>query len=66
MISHLKYIFMWIFLKPQSTGYVFIWDFVPIVSVFTFFFRIRIRSIRFIMYFIQLIFILKAADCGAF
>ena len=46
MICHMKYIFVWIFLIPQPTGYVFIWDFVLIFSVFTFFFRIRTQSIH--------------------
>ena len=52
MICQLKYIFMWIFFIPEPTGIVFMWNFVPIFSVFTFFFRIRTRSIhldRFIM-----------------
>ena len=41
MIGHLKFIFVWIFLIPQPTGNVFIWDFVLRFLVFTFFFRIR-------------------------
>ena len=45
MICHLKYIFVWIFLKPQATGNAFIYDFVLIFSVFTFF-RIRARSVH--------------------
>ena len=44
MTCHMKYIFVWILLIPQPTGYVFIWDFVLTFSVFTFFFRIRTRS----------------------
>ena len=40
MICHMKYIFVWIFLIPQPTDYAFIWDFVLIFSLFTFFFRI--------------------------
>ena len=62
MVCHLEYIFMWIFLIPQQTGNVFIWDFVPIFSVFTFFFCIRTRSIHHVMYFISVIFVLTAAD----
>ena len=41
MICHMKCIFVWVFLIPQPTGNVFIWDFVVIFLVFTFFFRIR-------------------------
>ena len=26
MICHMKHIFMWIFLIPQPTGIIFIWD----------------------------------------
>ena len=52
MTCHMKCIFVWIFLMPQRTGYVFIWDFVLIFSVFTFFFRTRTRSIHFMMFFI--------------
>ena len=48
MICHLKYIFMWIFVIPQTTGNVFIWDFVQIFS----FIRIGARSIHLVMYFI--------------
>ena len=51
MICHLKYIFVWIFLLPQPTGNVFIWDFVLLFSVFTFLFRIWTRSILLIIYF---------------
>ena len=46
MICHMKYIFVWIFPIPQQTGNVFIYDFVLIFSVFTFFFRIRARSVH--------------------
>ena len=49
MICHMKYIFVWIFLIPKPTGYVFIRDFLLTFSVFTFFFRIRTRSIHLIM-----------------
>ena len=35
MIRNVKHFFMWIFLIPQTTGYVFILDFVPFISVFT-------------------------------
>ena len=42
MFCHMKYIFVWIFLTPQPTGYVFMWDFVLIFSLFTFFFRIEL------------------------
>ena len=52
MIRHMKYFLMWIFLTTQQTGNVFIWDFVLIFSVFTSLFRIRTRSIHFIIYFI--------------
>ena len=62
MICHMKYIFVWILLMPQPTGNVFIWDFVLIFSVFTFFFRFRTRPIHVIMYFIWVIFKLTAAD----
>ena len=51
MICHMKNIFVWIFLIPHPTGYVFIWDFVPIFSVFTFFFCFRNRSIHLIIHF---------------
>ena len=51
MICHLKCIFMWIFVIPQPTGNVFIWDFVQIFLVFTFI-CIRARSIHPAMYFI--------------
>ena len=51
MIYHMKYIFVWIFLILQPTGNLFIWDFVPIFSLFTFF-RIRTQSIHLITYFI--------------
>ena len=51
MIFHMKYIFVWIFLTTQQTGNVFIWDFVLIFSVFTFFFRIRTQSIHLTMYY---------------
>ena len=61
MICHMKYIFVWIFLILQPTGNLFIWDFVPIFSLFTFF-RIRTQSIHLIIYFIQVIFILIAAE----
>ena len=50
MTCYMKYIFVWIFLIPQRTGYVFIWDFVPIFSVFTFYFPIRTRLIHLMMY----------------
>ena len=49
MIFHLKYIFMWIFLKPQPTGNVFIWDLALVFSEFTFFFRIRTRPVHLVM-----------------
>ena len=63
MICHMKHIFMWIFLIPQPTGNdAFIWDFVLIFSVFTFFFHFRTRSIQLIMYFIKMIFMLTPAD----
>ena len=62
MIFHVKHIFVWIFLIPQPTGNVFIWDFVLIFSVFTFFFHFRTRSIQLIMYFIKVIFMLTPAD----
>ena len=62
MIFHVKHIFVWIFLIPQPTGNVFIWDFVLIFSVFTFFFHFRNRSIQLIMYFIKVIFMLTTAD----
>ena len=62
MIFHVKHIFVWIFLIPQPTGNVFIWDFVLIFSVFTFFFHFRTRSIQLIMYFIKVIFMLTTAD----
>ena len=41
----MEHIFMWIFLIPQPTGNVFIWDFDLIFSVFTFLFLISTRSI---------------------
>ena len=68
MICHLKYIFMWISLILQPTGNVFIWVFVITFSVFTFFFPIGTpcRSIHFIMYFSQVIFVLTLADGDAF
>lgn len=60
MICHMKYIFVWIFLILQPTGNLFIWDFVPISSLFTFF-RIKTQSIHFIIYFIEVIFMLTVA-----
>ena len=51
MICHMKYIFVWIFLILQPTGNLFIWDFVPIFSLFTFF-RIGTQSTHLIIYFI--------------
>ena len=66
MIGHLKFIFVWIFLIPQRTGNVFIWNFVLQFLVFIFF-RIRTRQFQLMMNFIQMIFfILTAADCGSF
>ena len=63
MICDMKHIFMWIFLIPQPTGNdAFIWNFVLIFSVFTFFFHFRTRSIQLIMYFIRVIFMLTTAD----
>ena len=51
MICHMKYIFVWIFLIPQPTGSVVIWDFVLIFPVFTFFFSYLIRSVQPVMLF---------------
>lgn len=56
MISHLKFIFVWIFLIPQPTGNAFIWDFVLQFLVFTFFFHIRTRQCHLMMHLIQMIF----------
>ena len=50
MIYHLKYTFTWIFVLPQPTDNVFVWDFVQIFLVFTFI-RIGARSIHLVMYF---------------
>ena len=66
MICHLKYIFVCIFLIHQPAGNVFYLGFCSIFSVFTFFFRIRTRSIHSIMYPIWVIFKLTAARLGAF
>ena len=72
MICHMKHIFVWIFLIPQPTGNVFIYRYYIYlglcsnICVFTFFFRFRTRSIHLTMYFIKAIFILTAADYGAF
>ena len=64
MICRLNYIFMWIFLIPQPTGYVFI--------ILFLYFQCLLSSLvsqldRFIIYctLFRLIFLLKAADCGA-